>query len=228
MLVWNPNNMYLVVDGIIGAGKTSLTEKLATRTGWRMFREPADPKANPFLRSSYEVLAGNEPNRGEPLHMQLFMLNQRFRDHMKIAHAGESVIQDRSIWGDHIFAKVMVEDGLITKDQYNHLYLKIFESLSQFLIPPSIILFLKTSPETALERIRRRGREFERDITLDYLTRLDETYEEWLQKMENYTTIYRLDYDTRELNGDTIDHVLDVIHRIHQSNAGKHLLKRIT
>ncbi len=227
MLTWNPNKMYLVVDGIIGAGKTSLIERIADDTGWKIFKEPADPHTNPFLRPSYEVLAGNEPNRGELLHMQLFMLNQRFRDHMKIAHTGETVIQDRSIWGDHIFAQVMTEDGLITQDQYNHLYLKTFEVLSQFLIPPSIILFLKVSPEVALERIRKRGREFERDITLDYLTRLDMAYEDWLQKMENYSTVYKLNYDTMELNGDTINHIRDVIQRIHQANAGKHLIKQI-
>lgn len=216
-----------MIDGIIGAGKTELTKALAAVKGWNAVFEPMAPETQQLLDGFYSVLRGEKPNQGEPLNFQLYMLNQRYRDHMRIAYSNQPSIQDRSIWGDNVFAKMLTDDGMIREHEYRQVYLKIFESMSMNLVAPSIVFFLKVSPEVALERIRSRGRSFEHDITLEYLERLDDEYETWLKRMENFTHVHRFNYDSKPLNSHTVTEIASIIDEVHSHNHDRHLIKNI-
>jgi deoxyadenosine/deoxycytidine kinase len=164
------------VAGNIGAGKTSLTERLGARLGWQTaFESVAD---NPYLADFYADM------RQWSFHLQIFFLGHRAQQHLALARSPESAIADRSIYEDaHIFARALHHLGNLSERDYQA-YRRVFDLVVAGLPRPDLLLYLKASPETLLQRIRARGREIERGITLEYLTLLDSFYEEWLQTFD--------------------------------------------
>lgn len=163
---------FVLVAGNIGAGKTSLTERLASRLGWQAgYESVAD---NPYLADFYADM------KAWSFHLQIFFLGHRAAQHKALAECSRSAIIDRSIYEDaYIFARALFEMGNMTERDYLA-YRRLFDLAAGQLPLPDLLIYLRASPELLLERIRGRGRDIEAGMTLDYLSLLARYYEEWL------------------------------------------------
>ncbi len=164
--------LFVAVAGNIGAGKSSLTKMLAERFGWSAYYESVED--NPYLSNFY-----GDMNRWS-FHLQIYFLSKRFKDQKKIVDSGESVIQDRSIYEDaEIFARNLFEIGKMEKRDYSN-YVSLFHVMMEFLKPPDLMIYLRSSVEMLVEKIRRRGRSYEQSIPREYLEQLNRHYEDWI------------------------------------------------
>ncbi|MGD8243973.1 MAG: deoxynucleoside kinase [Anaerolineae bacterium] len=163
----------VLVAGNISAGKTSLTERVGARLGWRAAFESVGD--NPYLAEFYADM------RQWAFHLQVFFLGHRARQHLALANDPQSAIADRSIYEDaYIFARALHHLGNLTERDYKS-YRALFELVVAGLPQPDLLLYLRAPVDVLIERIRSRGREMERGITSDYLRLLDRFYEEWLE-----------------------------------------------
>lgn len=201
------NKMFVVVAGNIGSGKTTLTNKLSERLGWKPHFESVQD--NPYLADFYE----NMSRWSFPL--QVYFLTHRFNTHKMIENGMGSSIQDRSIYEDaNIFAKSLFEQGDLDARDYEN-YCKLYESMIQYLSPPSLMIFLKRSVPKLCERIKLRGRDYEQAIPVDYLTKLNQYYDEWY---DNYDLGKSLIVDTDDLDFlENEDHFDKLVQRIHDT-----------
>ena len=166
--------MHIAIVGNIGAGKTTLTELLANHLGYEPKFELVD--ANPYLEDFY-----NDMKRWS-FNLQIYFLNSRFKQVMEIQNSRNPIIQDRTIYEDaYIFAENLHEMGLITARDYQN-YLSIFDSMMTFVRAPDLLIYLRASVPTLVDHIRRRGREYETGIRADYLSKLNEKYEHWINR----------------------------------------------
>ena len=162
----------VLVAGNISAGKTSLTERVGSRLGWRTAFESVGD--NPYLSEFYADM------RAWAFHLQVFFLGHRARQHLELAQCPQSAIADRSIYEDaHIFARALHHLGNLSERDYKS-YRAVFKLVVEGLPRPDLLLYLRAPVEVLLERIHRRGRDMEQRITADYLRLLDRFYEEWL------------------------------------------------
>lgn len=169
------DKIFIAVAGNIGTGKTTLTNMLSSRFGWTPHFESV--KDNPYLADFY----GDMHRWSFPL--QIYFLNHRFKAHQTISRGTESAIQDRSIYEDaNIFARNLVEEGKMGERDYLN-YLDLYKTMSTYLTPPDLVIYLRKSLPRLQEHIKRRGRDFEANIPAEYLTHLNRYYEDW---MENY------------------------------------------
>ena len=163
---------FIAIAGNIGVGKSSLVGLLADRLKWTPFYEAVDE--NPYLSDFYQDM------RAWSFHSQVFFLSKRLRHHRALLDHPGSVIQDRSIYEDaEIFAKNLYRQGNISERDYAT-YRELYEVLTLYLPPPDLMVYLRASTDTLKKRIDLRGRDYERDMTLDYLMRLNDLYEEWI------------------------------------------------
>ena len=168
--------MHIAVAGNIGSGKTTLTRLLAKNYGWKPHFEDVDD--NPYLNDFYEDMQRWSFN------LQIYFLNSRFGQIVDIRRKGETVIQDRTIYEDaHIFAPNLHIMGLMSTRDFNN-YLNLFTLMSSLIQPPDLLIYLRGSVPTLVSQIQKRGRDYEKNIRLDYLQRLNERYEAWI---ETYT-----------------------------------------
>ena len=198
--------MFIGVSGLIGAGKSTLTRDLSKElsrlqgTPWNSVYEPV--KENPYLEDFYKDISRWTFN------MQLYLLASRFRQHQEViwdpAHRlGGGVVQDRTIYEDTIFARMHKDDGLMSPRDWDT-YISHFEIMKGFLRYPDVIIYLRVSPELALERIESRARPGEAGLVpLDYLKKLHDGYEKFVGEMTRYTMVIPLDWkdfrDTTEV-----------------------------
>ena len=163
---------FVLVAGNIAAGKTSLTERIGARLGWRTaFESVAD---NPYLGDFYADM------RQWSFHLQIFFLGHRADQHQQLATAPQSAIADRSIYEDaYIFARALHHLGNLAERDY-HAYRRIFDRVVAGLPRPDLLLYLKAPVPVLVDRIRRRGRSIESGIDVDYLALLDSFYGEWI------------------------------------------------
>ena len=167
---------YVAVAGNIGVGKSTLVEMLCVRLGWEPFYEPVTE--NPYLSDFYQDMDAWS------FHSQVFFLAHRLRSHYRLGQHLTSVVQDRSVYEDaEIFAQNLFLQGHISQRDYLT-YRELYETTTQLLPPPDLVVYLRASVPTLLNRIARRGRDYERTITEDYLTGLNNLYEQWI---ENFT-----------------------------------------
>ncbi len=166
----------VLVAGNIGAGKTSLTERLGPRLGWvTAFESVAD---NPYLADFYDDM------RGWSFHLQVFFLGHRAEQYLELCADPRSFILDRSIYEDaHIFARALHHLGNISERDY-HSYLRLFNIVISELPAPDLLLYLRAPVDVLLTRIRGRGRKIEKGITQEYLMLLESYYEEWLRNFD--------------------------------------------
>jgi len=163
---------HIAVAGNIGAGKTTLTELLSKHYKWIPQFEDVDH--NPYLNDFYEDMPRWSFN------LQVFFLNGRLNQLLEIYSGTETVIQDRTIYEDaHIFAPNLHDMGLMSKRDYNN-YFQFFQTLKRMVQPPDLLIYLQASVPTLVGQIQKRGREYEENIRLDYLKRLNDLYNKWI------------------------------------------------
>ena len=164
---------HIAVAGNIGAGKTTLTELLSKHYKWIPQFEDVDH--NPYLNDFYDDMPRWSFN------LQIFFLNGRLNQLLEIYSGTETVIQDRTIYEDaHIFAPNLHDMGLMSKRDYNN-YFQFFQTLKRMVQPPDLLIYLQASVPTLVGQIQKRGREYEENIRLDYLKRLNELYNKWIE-----------------------------------------------
>jgi deoxyadenosine/deoxycytidine kinase len=162
---------HIAIAGNIGAGKTTLTKLLSKNFGWTPHFE--DVENNPYLNDFYEDMVRWSFN------LQIYFLNSRFGQIIDIQKGEETVIQDRSIYEDaFIFAPNLHEMGLMTSRDFQN-YQSLFNTLHSMVDPPDLMIYLKASIGTLVNQIEKRGRDYEDNIRLDYLKRLNEHYDNW-------------------------------------------------
>jgi deoxyadenosine/deoxycytidine kinase len=165
---------FVAVAGNIGVGKSTLVEGLCKELGWEPFYEPVTE--NPYLADFYKNMAAWS------FHSQVFFLTHRLRAHHQIAKHPTSVIQDRSVYEDaEIFAQNLYLQGHIHERDYQT-YKELYETVMDILPPPDLVIYLRASVSTLLERISHRGRDYERSISSDYLNSLNLLYENWIAR----------------------------------------------
>lgn len=201
----------ILVAGNIGAGKTSITEKLGERLGWKTgFESVTD---NPYLSEFY----GNMKDWS--FHLQIFFLGHRAQQHILAANKNGSAILDRSIYEDfYIFARALRQLGNMTERDYEA-YRTVFDLVTKGLPAPDLLIYLKAPVSVLMERINQRGREMESGITADYLELLNSFYEEWLR---TFDLCPLLTIQSNDLNFvDKPEHLDIVIERINKALAGR-------
>ncbi len=165
---------FVAVAGNIGVGKSTLVRLLSERLGWQPFYEPVTE--NPYLPDFYRDM------RAWAFHSQVFFLTHRLRIHRRLLDHPTSVIQDRSVYEDaEIFAENLYRQGMMAERDYRT-YRDLYEVLVEFLPPPDLVIYLRASVDTLLRRIAKRGRDYEQDISADYLAQLNTLYEQWIQR----------------------------------------------
>jgi deoxyadenosine/deoxycytidine kinase len=165
--------MHIAIVGNIGAGKTTLTELLAKNYQWEPLFEAVDN--NPYLEDFYGDM------KRWSFNLQIYFLNSRFQQIVDIQSSSRNVIQDRTIYEDaYIFAENLHDMGLMTTRDYEN-YRAIFDNITSFIKPPDLLVYLKASVPTLVNNIQRRGRDYEASIRIDYLSKLNEKYENWIK-----------------------------------------------
>jgi len=164
--------MHIAIAGNIGSGKTTLTKMLAAHYGWTPKFESVE--FNPYLSDFYEDMERWSFN------LQIYFLNKRFKDVVDISRSSEIVIQDRTIYEDAcIFAPNLHKMGLMTTRDFEN-YSDLFSLMMSLVNPPDLMIYLKSSIANLVSQIQKRGREYEKGISIAYLTGLNERYEEWI------------------------------------------------
>lgn len=163
---------HIAVAGNIGAGKTTLTEMLAKHYHWDVQFE--DTTINPYLSDFYDDMHRWSFN------LQIYFLNSRYDQVLKIRSGDTPVIQDRTIYEDaRIFAPNLHDMGLMSSRDFDN-YISLFKLMSLQIQPPDLLIYLKCSIPKLVEHIQTRGRDYEGSMSLDYLKKLNERYEEWI------------------------------------------------
>lgn len=168
----SPEKKHVTIAGNIGAGKTALTDVMGQYFNWKTVYERVDD--NPYLTDFYNDM------RRWSFNLQVFFLSRRFKQLQRIEEMDESVVQDRSIYEDaEIFARNLHEMGLMSARDYEN-YTSLFSTMTSYLEPPTLLVYLRASVPTLVNHIQQRGREYESTIRIDYLERLEGHYEEWI------------------------------------------------
>lgn len=163
---------HIAVAGNIGAGKTTLTEQLAKHYSWEAMYE--DTAENPYLSDFY-----NDMQRWS-FNLQIYFLNSRYQQVLQIREGTKTVIQDRTIYEDaYIFAPNLHEMALMSERDFSN-YSELFETMSSQLQGPDLLVYLQSSIPTLVDHIANRGRDYEGNMSLDYLKRLNKKYEDWI------------------------------------------------
>jgi len=163
---------HIAIAGNIGAGKTTLTELLSKHYKWIPQFEDVDH--NPYLNDFYDDM----PRWS--FQLQVYFLNSRLNQLLEIYRGTETVIQDRTIYEDAlIFAPNLHEMNLMTKRDFDNYFL-FFQTVKSMIQPPDLLIYVQATVPTLVGQIQKRGREYEENIRLDYLKRLNEYYNKWI------------------------------------------------
>lgn len=198
---------YLVsIAGNIGVGKTTLTQLLGERLGWRTFYEQVID--NPYLPDFYADM------RRWSFHLQIYFFTHRFRMFQEMLASDVSCVQDRTIYEDlEIFARTLHRQGYLDDRDFAN-YRRLFETMIPFLPTPELVIYLRASPEFLLERIRARGRDFERGITLEYLRGLHMAYEEWVERASSFLSFLTIEAETFDIHRpEDVERVISAVRR---------------
>ncbi len=164
---------HVAIAGNIGAGKTTLCQKLANHYTWDVHFE--DEQHNPYLPDFYDDM------KRWAFHLQIHFLHNRYKQIVSIQSGQSTVVQDRTIYEDaFIFAPNLHEMGLMSKRDFDN-YRSLFETMTQQISAPDLLIYLKADISTLVSHIQTRGRDYEGNMSLDYLRKLNERYEDWIR-----------------------------------------------
>ena len=165
--------MHIGIAGNIGAGKTSLTKLLSKH--YKFKGQYEDVLKNPYLDDFYDQMERWSFN------LQIYFLNSRFRQIVDFEKGGKKVIQDRTIYEDaYIFAPNLLAMGLMTNRDFNN-YKSLFNLMESYVKSPELLVYLRSGIPNLVDQIHKRGRDYENSISIDYLSRLNERYEAWIE-----------------------------------------------
>lgn len=202
--------MHIAIAGNIGAGKTTLTKLLAKHYKWEPHYE--DVVENPYLEDFYNEMARWSFN------LQIYFLNNRFQQIVKIRESGKNVIQDRTIYEDaYIFAPNLHAMGLLANRDFEN-YKSLFDLMESVTKGPDLLIYLRSTVPNLVAQIQQRGREYENSISIDYLTRLNERYEAWIQGY-NKGNLLIIDVDKNNFVENQED-LGEIIHKIDREMNG--------
>ena len=195
--------MHIAIAGNIGSGKTTLTKMLAAHYGWIPKFESVDN--NPYLAHFYEDMERWSFN------LQIYFLNKRFKDVVDISKLDEVIIQDRTIYEDaRIFAPNLHGMGLMTTRDFEN-YSELFDLMMSLVNPPDLLIYLRSSIPNLIGQIQKRGREYEKSIRIDYITGLNERYENWIADYKHRLLILDVDRIKFENRPEDFQEVIDKI-----------------
>ena len=201
----------VLVAGNIGTGKTSLTERLGERLGWRTAYESVID--NPYLGDFYNDMDAWS------FHLQIYFLGHRAQQHLELVSGNASAIADRSIYEDvKIFARALYQQGSLSERDYRS-YQRVFQIIADHLPEPDLLIYLIAPPEILLKRIEERGRAIESSITLDYLSLLDSFYDDWMDTF-NLCPVLKIRSDDLDFVNKK-DHLDTVAGLVQQKLTGK-------
>lgn len=201
--------MHIAVSGNIGAGKTTLAEKLGKHYNWQVQLEQVEE--NPYLEDFYADM------KRWAFHVQIHFLNSRFKQVNDVRNSAVSIVQDRTIYEDaYIFAKSLNSSGHFSERDYAS-YLNLFELMIRFVEPPDLLIYLRADIGKLVAQIEKRGRSFENAIRIDYLKALNQHYEEWIR---SYTLGKLLIIDVNNL--DFVSKVEDFSYIVNQIDLELH------
>ena len=195
---------HVAVAGNIGAGKTTLSAQLAKHFDWEVQFE--DANTNPYLSDFYTDM------KRWSFNLQIYFLNSRYQQILNILAGDRTVIQDRTIYEDaHIFAPNLHDMGLMSKRDFDN-YFTLFKTMSSQVDPPDLLIYLKASIPTLVNHIQIRGREYEGSMSLDYLKRLNNRYDNWIKDYkEGPLLIINVDKIDFKNNPNDLGQVIDMV-----------------
>lgn len=173
---------FVGIAGNIAVGKTTLSRIISDHLGWRGFYESVDD--NPYLEDFYADM------KRWSFQLQIYFLSRRFQIQHEMSRGNRPAVQDRTIYEDvEIFARSLYEGGAMSQRDWNN-YRSLFKEMTSFLAKPALVVYLKASTDTLITRVRKRGREYERRISPEYLHRLNVAYDRWIgQAVEQFPVL---------------------------------------
>ncbi len=196
--------MHIGVAGNIGSGKTTLTKMLAAHYGWTPKYEAVT--YNPYLEDYYKDIPRWSYN------LETYFLAQRFRDVLEISRSEDVIIQDRTLFeGVYIFVRNNLEQGNLSRRDYDT-YMQLFELMMSMVRPPDLLIYLRSSLSHLVENIRKRGRDYEQGISLEYLGGLNDRYEEWISSYQGRLLVIdadNLDFKNRPEDFESVTDRID-------------------
>lgn len=181
--------MHIAIAGNIGSGKTTLATQLAKHLGYEA--EYEDPTNNPYISDFY-----NDMTRWS-FSLQIYFLQSRLQQTVNIQKSGRNVVQDRTLYEDaEIFAPNLLAMGLLSQRDYDT-YQQLYDSVKHLVKPPDVVIYLRAGISTLVDQIANRDREYEDNIRIDYLKKLNERYEQWFAE---YNLGKKLDFNVDNLN----------------------------
>lgn len=177
--------MFISISGLIGAGKTTLAEALGKELDLPVFYEPVID--NTYLADFYR-----DPKKYS-FALQIYLLNRRFRQQQQIVWSGKGGVQDRTIYEDSVFAR-MLKDSSLMEDRDYDTYMSLFSNMSNFMRKPNVIVHLDVTPEESLERILMRSRSCETTISIEYLRGLYAAYDRFVQEISLVIPVIKVNY----------------------------------
>ncbi len=206
----NKKPKHIAVAGNIGAGKTTLTELLSKHYKWIPQFEDVDH--NPYLNDFYDDMPRWSFN------LQVYFLNNRLKQLLEIERGTQTIIQDRTIYEDaNIFAPNLHQMGLMSKRDYDNYY-SLFETVKSMVKPPDLLIYLNASVPTLVAQIQKRGREYEENIRLEYLKKLNEFYNQWISTYKEGPLLI-IDADKNKFS-ENDEHFGQVISRVNSELFG--------
>ena len=193
--------MHIAIAGNIGAGKTSLAELIAKHYNWEAHFE--DVIDNPYLDDFYTHMERWSFN------LQVYFLKSRFQQLLAFQNNKKTIVQDRTIYEDaFIFAPNLNAMGLMNQRDFKN-YRELFDLMESLIEGPDLLIYLRSSIPNLVNKIHKRGREYENSISIDYLSRLNERYEAWISTYDKNKMVI-IDVDDLDFveNKDDLEKVL--------------------
>ncbi len=203
MIKKNDFNDAIVIDGVVGVGKTTLMDLISDKLGYQKFLEPVID--NPILDKFYH------DRKRYAFTLQIFFLNRRFKMLKDAAKIKEKTIMDRSIYGDVIFAKLLRDNNEMSQSEFA-IYMELLANMLDHIEAPKLMVYLKIDTDSAIERIKNRGRDFEQIVEREYWENLNKEYNDYFDNY-NLSPLLVIDASKYDMvnNAEDRKHIISLI-----------------